>query len=89
MAILRQELGFEGVILTDDFDKLGLSEFLDQNEAALQAIEAGADMILSSNFTSQIPYLLDQVKRGKLSEDRIEQSVERILGMKYDLGLIK
>lgn len=89
MAILRQELGFEGVILTDDFDKLGLSEFLDQNEAALQAIEAGADMILSSNFTSQIPYLLDQVKRGKLSEDRIEQSVERILGMKYDLGLVK
>lgn len=46
-------------------------------------------MILSSNFTSQIPYLLDQVKRGKLSEDRIEQSVERILGMKYDLGLVK
>ncbi|WP_099871272.1 glycoside hydrolase family 3 protein [Streptococcus suis] len=87
--ILRNELGFEGVIMTDDFDMLGLSQFVDQNSGALQTIQAGTDMILSSSYASQIPYIIEQVKAGTITEGRIDQSVKRILGMKYDLGLIK
>ncbi|HEM4516731.1 TPA: beta-hexosaminidase [Streptococcus suis] len=87
--ILRSELGFEGVIMTDDFDMLGLSQFVDQNSGALQTIQAGTDMILSSSYASQIPYIVEQVKAGTITEERLDQSVKRILGMKYDLGLIK
>lgn len=87
--ILRNELGFEGVIITDDFDMQGLVQFVDQDTGALQTIQAGTDMILSSSYASQIPYIIEQVKSGTITEERIDQSVKRILGMKYDLGLIK
>lgn len=87
--ILRNELGFEGVIMTDDFDMQGLVQFVDQDTGALQTIQAGTDMILSSSYASQIPYIIEQVKSGTITEERIDQSVKRILGMKYDLGLIK
>ncbi|HEM5046232.1 TPA: beta-hexosaminidase, partial [Streptococcus suis] len=86
---LRNELGFEGVIMTDDFDMQGLVQFVDQDTGALQTIQAGTDMILSSSYASQIPYIVEQVKNGTITEERINQSVKRILGMKYDLGLIK
>ncbi|HFI0271650.1 TPA: glycoside hydrolase family 3 protein [Streptococcus suis] len=87
--ILRNELGFEGVIMTDDFDMQGLVQFVDQDTGALQTIQAGTDMILSSSYASQIPYIIEQVKAGTITEKRLDQSVKRILGMKYDLGLIK
>ncbi|HEM6371767.1 TPA: beta-hexosaminidase [Streptococcus suis] len=87
--ILRNELGFEGVIMTDDFDMQGLVQFVDQDTGALQTIQAGTDMILSSSYASQIPYIIEQVKAGTITEERLDQSVKRILGMKYDLGLIK
>ncbi|HGA1493383.1 TPA: glycoside hydrolase family 3 protein [Streptococcus suis] len=87
--ILRNELGFEGVIMTDDFDMQGLVQFVDQDTGALQTIQSGTDMILSSSYASQIPYIIEQVKTGTITEERIDQSVKRILGMKYDLGLIQ
>ncbi|NQP34556.1 beta-hexosaminidase [Streptococcus suis] len=87
--ILRNELGFEGVIMTDDFDMQGLVQFVDQDTGALQTIQAGTDMILSSSYASQIPYIIEQLKAGTITEERIDQSVKRILGMKNDLGLIK
>ncbi len=75
--------------MTDDFDMQGLVQFVDQDTGALQTIQAGTDMILSSSYTSQIPYIIEQVKAGTITEERIDQSVKRILGMKYDIGLIK
>ncbi|HEM3428162.1 TPA: beta-hexosaminidase [Streptococcus suis] len=87
--ILRNELSFDGVIMTDDFDMQGLVQFVDQDTGALQTIQAGTDMILSSSYASQIPYIIEQVQNGTITEERIDQSVKRILGMKYDLGLIK
>ncbi|HFI0420256.1 TPA: glycoside hydrolase family 3 protein [Streptococcus suis] len=87
--ILRNELGFEGVIMTDDFDMQGLVQFVDQDTGALQTIQAGTDMILSSSYASQIPFIVEQVKVGTITEERLDQSVKRILGMKYDLGLIR
>lgn len=86
--ILRQELGFEGVIMTDDLDMAGLADFVDQNEAAYQVIAAGNDLILGSSYASQIPYLLEKIAAGQLSQERINQSVKRILAWKYDLGLL-
>lgn len=86
--LLRQDLGFEGVIMTDDLDMAGLAGFTSQEEAAFAVLMAGNDMIMSSTYESQIPYLLDKVASGELTEDRLDQSVRRILTWKEKLGLL-
>ena len=85
--ILRKELNFKGVIMTDDLDMAGLADFVSQDEAALQVILAGNDLILGSSYQTQIPYLLKKISSGELTEERIDESVRRILAWKYDLGL--
>mgnify|MGYP004573765645 FL=1 len=85
--ILRKELNFKGVIMTDDLDMAGLADFVSQDEAALQVILAGNDLILGSSYQTQIPYLLKKVSSGDLTEERIDESVRRVLAWKYDLGL--
>lgn len=87
--ILRKELNFKGVIMTDDLDMAGLADFVSQDEAALQVILAGNDLILGSSYQTQIPYLLKKVSSGDLTEERIDESVRRILAWKYDLGLFE
>ncbi|MFI3620076.1 glycoside hydrolase family 3 protein [Enterococcus avium] len=87
--LIRNELGFKGVIMTDDMDMAGLADFISQEEAGLQALQAGNDMILSSSYSSQIPYILEAIKNGQYSEEQLNQSVERLLTWKVELGLIK
>ena len=86
--LLRKELYFKGVIMTDDFDMAGLADFVSQEEAAFQVIVAGNDLILGSSYQTQIPYLLKKISSGELTEERIDESVRRILTWKYDLGLL-
>lgn len=86
--LLRKELHFKGVILTDDFDMAGLADFVSQEEAAFQVIVAGNDLILGSSYQTQIPYILKKISSGELTEERIDESVRRILTWKYDLGLL-
>lgn len=88
-AILRDELTFDGVVMTDDFDMAGLADLISQEEAAYQSIAAGNDLVLSSTYHTQIPYLLEKVSSGELTEKRIDESVTRILKWKYDLGLLR
>lgn len=86
--LLRKELHFKGVIMTDDLDMAGLADFVSQEEAAFQVIVAGNDLILGSSYQTQIPYLLKKISSGELTEERINESVRRILIWKYDLGLL-
>ena len=86
--LLRKELHFKGVIMTDDLDMAGLANFVSQEEAAFQVILAGNDLILGSSYQTQIPYLLKKISSGELTEERIDESVRRILTWKYDLGLL-
>ena len=85
---LRKELHFKGVIMTDDFDMAGIADFVSQDEAAFQVIVAGNDLILGSSYQTQIPYLLKKISSGELIEERIDESVRRILTWKYDLELL-
>lgn len=87
--VLREELGFDGVIMTDDLDMAGLADFISQEEAAFAVIKAGNDLVMSSTYQTQIPYLLEKVRTGELTEERIDQSVRRILAWKEKLGLLK
>jgi len=81
--ILRRDLGFHGVIISDAFDMGGLVAHFDAGEAAVRGIEAGEDVILkSANTDAAIQAVKDAVRSGRLSEQRIDESVQRILAAK-------
>ncbi len=89
-TILREELGFKGVIVTDAMDMAPIVQNYTAGEAALKAIEGGADIVLMpADFFSTYKYLLEKVDEGKLTEERINESVLRILTVKYQRGIIE
>jgi beta-N-acetylhexosaminidase len=91
-GVLREELGFEGVVVTDSFTMGGLVARYEVAEAAVRAIEAGVDVILlkDENALRGEVYdaLLEAVETGRISEQRVEQSVQRVLRVKDDYGLL-
>jgi beta-N-acetylhexosaminidase len=86
--ILRGEMGFRGLVSTDAFNMRGLTNRYGQGDAAIRAIQSGADILLQP---TDIPAVLDAVERavrdGRLSEARIDQSVRRILEAKSRVRL--
>jgi len=87
MAYLRQNMGFSGVILTDDLS-MGALEGYTPEEAAVLALQAGATMLCSTDFDTQIPAVLEAVQNGRLSETAVDDAVYKILTWKQSLGLI-
>jgi len=91
--LLRNELGFKGVAVTDweDIQYLHTRHRVaeTQKEAVRMAIEAGIDMSMVPLDFSFTEYLIELVEEGTISESRIDQSVRRILQLKKDLGLFK
>ena len=85
--ILRDDLGFAGVIITDDLYMDAISKNYDSSVAVL-AILAGNDLICTTDFESQIPEVIAAVEDGTISIDRINESVRRILELKLELNLI-
>jgi beta-N-acetylhexosaminidase len=87
-AILRGDMGFRGLVSTDAFNMRGLTSRYSQGDAALRAIDAGADILLQPE---DIPGVLDAIERavrsGRLTEARIDQSVRRILEAKSRVRL--
>lgn len=88
-AILREELGFTGVIITDDLVMEGVTKYVGTETAAILAVQAGNDMILSSNYQAQYQAILNAVDEGTISEEQVDEAVLRILRWKYDLGLLE
>ncbi|HEY6046225.1 MAG TPA: glycoside hydrolase family 3 N-terminal domain-containing protein [Pyrinomonadaceae bacterium] len=87
-GILRNDLRFDGLIVTDAMSMSGLTLYFTQEEASVRALEAGADQLLKpADSDAAFRGVLAAVKSGRLSEQRIEQSARRILAAKYDLGL--
>jgi len=86
--VLREELGFEGVILTDDLAMQGISKYTDSTSAAVQAVLAGNDMLLVSDY-GQVSAVLEAVQNGTLTEEQIDAAVRRILCWKLSLNIIK
>ena len=81
--ILRGELGFEGVVITDALDMDSITEYYTPGEAAVMAVEAGADMLLMpEDFEEAYQAVLDAVQEGRISEERIDESLERIYRVK-------
>ena len=82
--ILRDELGFEGIIITDALNMASITEYYTTEEAAVGAIEAGADMLLMpDDFHAAYNAVLAAVQDGTISEERINESLKRIYRVKY------
>lgn len=87
-ALLRDELGFDGVIMTDDLVMDAITQYTGDADAAVLAVKAGNDMLISSDFVTQFNAVLDAVNDGSISADRIRESVIRIIKWKMELGLL-
>jgi beta-N-acetylhexosaminidase len=88
--LLRQDLGFDGIVVTDALDMSGLTIYFKQDEAGVRAVLAGADMLLKpADPDAILRGLVEAVRGGRLTEKRIEESARRILAAKYDLGLVR
>lgn len=90
-TLLREELGFKGVAVTDWEDIIALVKMHyvaeNEKEATFMAVEAGIDMSMTPVTTNFCDYLIELVQEGRISEERINLSVRRILKLKFDLGL--
>ena len=86
--LLREELGFDGLIITDALNMNTISGTYDSGEAAVMALEAGVDILLMpEDFEAAFQGVQDAVASGRISEERINESVNRILAEKQKLGL--
>jgi beta-N-acetylhexosaminidase len=89
-GLLRDEMKFRGLIVTDAMDMGGVTSMYPPDEAAIRAVEAGADIVLQPPVPdAALAGLEIAVKSGRLSEKRIDESVRRILQAKARLGLDK
>ena len=79
-------MGFQGIIITDALNMGAIQNHYSSGEAAVAAIEAGVDMLLMpANFQEAYQAVLDAVRQGRISEERLNQSVERIIQRKADM----
>jgi beta-N-acetylhexosaminidase len=89
-GVLREELGFDGLIITDAFDMGGILESGSFEESAVRSILAGNDIVLlwtKPRFETVFPYVVNAVKEGRISEARLNASVRRNLIAKAWVGL--
>ncbi|MBP3191089.1 glycoside hydrolase family 3 N-terminal domain-containing protein [Natronogracilivirga saccharolytica] len=101
--LLRDEMGFEGVILTDWADIIKLTQLdevgfqqehyhhiaVDEKEATYLAIKAGIDVSMTPQSFDFVYHMKELVEEGKLTEERIDESVRRVLRLKFKLGLFE
>ncbi|WP_431471656.1 serine hydrolase [Nonlabens sp. SCSIO 43208] len=87
-GLLQRDLGFQGLIFTDALNMKGASNFSSPGDIDLAAFKAGNDVLLiSENVPKAIDKIEEALKNGEITEDRLKQSVVKILQAKYLVGL--
>lgn len=89
IELLRKELGFRGVVVSDAYPMVGFTCNYPENEVAWRNIEEGSDSCLFSSPDRDFKPMMDALKSGKLSEERVEESARRIIEMKAALNLFE
>jgi beta-N-acetylhexosaminidase len=91
-GILRNDLGFQGVIMTDSLTMEGITAYYPEDQAAAVAVEAGSDLLMGATTPSDVASMIEGIKQamasGAISQQRIDDSVRRILMLKYQMGLL-
>lgn len=86
--LLRNDLHFDGVMMTDALGMAGIAKFGFSEDPAVIAVKSGNDMIMSRDYRTQISLIVGQVNQGKILIEQVDASVMRILKWKQKLGLI-
>ena len=90
-GLLREEMGYEGVVCTDDLTMGAISNTYGMGEAAVLAVEAGCDLLLvchgADNLAEAHAALVEAVDSGRIPEERLDESVYRVLSLKAVYGL--
>ena len=86
--ILREDLGFDGVVMTDDLAMDAVSAYAQDGAVAVMALLAGNDLVLTTDYRTQIPKVLEAVENGTLEEAAIDTACRRVLLWKQALGLL-
>ena len=86
--ILREELGFDGVVMTDDLAMDAVSAYAADGAVAVMALEAGNDLVLTTDYRTQIPKVIEAVENGMLDVSVIDTACRRVLRWKQALGLL-
>ncbi|OKP93070.1 beta-glucosidase [Paenibacillus sp. P32E] len=91
-GLLREELGYQGIIMTDCMEMNAIAEHYGTVEASVLAVEAGADMVLVSHRADRQLAAMEAIRSavtvGRISEARIDESVRRLLALKVKRGVI-
>ena len=91
-GILRNELGFQGVIMTDSLTMESITAYYTEDQAAAVAVEAGSDLLMGASTPADVASMIQGIKQaidaGSISQQRIDDSVRRILMLKYQMGLL-
>lgn len=86
--VLRNQMGFDGVVMTDSINMGAITSKYGVSKASVKAIRAGVDVVLmSSGFKGAYAAVLKAVKKGQISKSRVDESAMRILQAKYSMGL--
>ena len=85
---LRNTLGFTGIIITDDLAMDAVKEYVENGESATLAVNAGNDMIITSDFVTMYKEVLASVNDKKISTDTLNKAVIRIIAWKYYSGIM-
>ncbi len=86
--LLRSDLGFDGIVMTDALD-MGAVRDQNRGELVVQSIEAGVDILLAPpDVAVAHAAIVDAVVTGRITEERLDESVARILRLKGELGLL-
>ncbi len=87
--LLRGQLGFDGVVITDSMSMGAITNYYSPGEAAVMAVNAGCDMLLKpENFQEAYQGIVDALDDGSLTQERLDESVRRILLCKIEHGVI-
>jgi beta-N-acetylhexosaminidase len=89
-GVLRNEMGFNGIIMTDSLQMKAMTDFYGVSEIPVRAVQAGCDVLLMpSDLPATVAALENAVNNGTISEARINESVRRILNLKYKYGILQ
>ncbi len=87
--ILREDLGFDGVVMTDDLAMDAVKAYAAEGNVAVMSIQAGNDLVVTTDYRTQIPRVVQAVKDGALEEEAVDAACLRVLRWKLELGLLE
>ena len=88
-GVLRSEMNFDGLVITDALDMAAIADSWSSEAVAVMAFEAGADILLMpAHPEDAYQGILNAVKSGRITKQRIDESVRRILTAKYKYGIL-